>query len=265
MEHAIDGGVDSLFLAGTTAEFPALTVDEVTAIVKAGLDLVGPERVIAHVGGASARQAQELTRRVVDLGVTALAAITPYYLPASPAAVLEYFTAVRETAADAKLYAYLFPDRTGVHLDSDETAALVEALDLEGIKLSGLDTDFVAQSVLKLSDRRQVYSGSDGSISRVFSVGGAGVVSGVSSAFPLVFRHLADALEAGDAAGEHASQAEVDRAVALVGPSIRALKTALVALGVISSEECRMALDRLDPGVPDLIVEYVEEYRADVE
>ena len=194
MEHALRGGVDSLFLAGTTAEFPALSPSEVVEVFDAGLAVAGPERVVAHVGGASARQAQELAHLAVTHGVQSLAAITPYYLPAGPAAVFDYFSAVRDAAGSAKLYAYLFPDRTGVHLNTDETAELVEALDLEGIKLSGLSTDFVQQLVSKLSSQRLVYSGSDGLISSVFSAGGAGVVSGVSSAFPAIFRQMADAL-----------------------------------------------------------------------
>jgi 4-hydroxy-tetrahydrodipicolinate synthase len=42
------------------------------------------------VGGVSARHAERLTARAVALGARNLAAITPYYLPAGPRALVDY-------------------------------------------------------------------------------------------------------------------------------------------------------------------------------
>jgi len=46
-----------VFVAGTTGEFVALDDDAREAVVAAALDVFGPDRVYAHVGAASARQA----------------------------------------------------------------------------------------------------------------------------------------------------------------------------------------------------------------
>ena len=80
-----DAGVDGVFVSGTTGEFPALDDAERDVVLTEALAVFGPERVYAHVGAASARQAERLAARAVALGATTLAAITPYYLPAGPA------------------------------------------------------------------------------------------------------------------------------------------------------------------------------------
>ncbi len=112
----VSGLLDGLLVAGTTGEFPALSDDERLALVAAALETAGPSRVIAHVGAPSAFQAARLARAAAELGATRLAAITPYYLPVRPDDLAPYFAAVRAAAPSATLYAYIFPERTGVHV-----------------------------------------------------------------------------------------------------------------------------------------------------
>src|SRR5215469_15183405 len=69
------GVVDGLFVAGTTGEFAALDDDERLALIEAGLDAAGPDRVIAHIGAADSRHAARLAASAVALGATRIAAI----------------------------------------------------------------------------------------------------------------------------------------------------------------------------------------------
>ena len=102
VEHALAAGVDSVLIGGTTAEFPALSREERGRLVGASLASAGAERIIAHVGASSAYGATLLTRDAIQLGATSLAALTPFYLPASTDGVRRYMAAVRESApADA--------------------------------------------------------------------------------------------------------------------------------------------------------------------
>ena len=84
-------GVDGVFVAGTTGEFTALDDAERETVLIEALAVFGPERVYHHVGAASARQAERLTARAVALGARNLAAITPYYLPAGPRSLVDYY------------------------------------------------------------------------------------------------------------------------------------------------------------------------------
>ena len=90
--------VDGVFVSGTTGEFPALDDAERDVVLTEALAVFGPERVYAHVGAASARQAERLAARAVALGATTLAAITPYYLPAGPRALVDHYRRIAAAA-----------------------------------------------------------------------------------------------------------------------------------------------------------------------
>jgi len=248
MEHAMSGGVDALFIAGTTAEFPALSASEVVALFEAAVDVAGAERVIAHVGAVSAYQARSLTRHAIDLGVGAIAAITPYYMASGTSAVTDYFASIREASNGTALFAYFFPDRTGIHLDVEEVVELASNVQLDGLKLSGLDIEFVGRAVTLLPGT-PVFSGADDSYAEVVALGAAGVVSGVSSAFPDPFARMTEALVRGDRDAQREAQNAIDTVVPVVGPSLRALKVALARLGVIDSPTCRVAIDQVAPEI----------------
>lgn len=253
MERALAGGVDSLFIAGSTAEFPALSETETTSLFEAAISVAGADRVIAHVGGASAYQAVALCTRAADLGIRTVAAITPYYFPAGPEAIFDYFRAISAAAGHVPLYAYLFPDRTGIHLNIDDIVALVRDLGLRGVKMSGLDVGFVAELAARLGASVPVYSGADETLAVVAERGAAGVVSGVSSALPRPIAALATAIDVADPVLIAELDQVVQRIVPIVGFSILAIKETLRRSGVIDSSGCRMAVDPLSLEVSSAI------------
>ena len=101
-------------MAGTTGEFPALEDAERLSLFELALAEAGPDRVIAHIGAPDARHAARLARAAVALGATRIAAITPYYLPARPDELAGHYRRIRDAAPGAELYAYIFPERTGL-------------------------------------------------------------------------------------------------------------------------------------------------------
>jgi 4-hydroxy-tetrahydrodipicolinate synthase len=242
-QHLADSDVDGLFVAGTTGEFPALDDDERLAVIRCALTAAGPDRVIAHVGAASAYQAAALARTARAAGVARFAAITPYYLPASPRGVRSYFEAVHAETGDLPLYAYLIPRYSGTEVTSAALATVIDEVGLAGAKLSIPGTDFLADVARRVGSATELYSGNDALIREVAAVGGHGVVSGVSPACPDLFTALARAVYAADPDAIASCQRPVDDAVAALGPSLSFLKAALVDQGVIASARCRLAAD----------------------
>jgi len=261
-QHALRGGVDALFVNGTTAEFPALTREERADLIRTAVREAGADRVVAHVGGASTYEAVAVARDALEAGAETLAALTPFYLPASTAALRDYFGAVRAEAGDTRLFLYLFPDRTGVRVSAEEAALLVRDFGFVGVKVSMPGLGFVEQLLPLLPAGVEVYSGNDGLLATVQRLGGAGVVSGVSSALPTPFVALGDAVASGDAEAEAAAQQLVDAAVAVLGPSIAALKLGLLEQGVIESATVRMAIESPDPGLATRVRDVVRTVMA---
>ena len=154
-------GVPGVFVSGTTGEFTALDDDERAAVLSAALTVFGADAVYAHVGAAAARQAERLTAQAVALGARRLAAITPFYLPADPAALMDYYRRLAAVAGDARIYVYLFAARTGVSVTPGQLADLATIPAVAGAKISGELRAVVLQYVDAVPDDFEVYSGND--------------------------------------------------------------------------------------------------------
>lgn len=237
----LNADVDGAFVCGTTGEFPALQVEERVRVAQTVAEELGVERTVVHVGSTSVRESATLIRVLAGVGMTRFAAITPYFLPAGPDQVLRYYMALREAAGDHELFAYIFPDRTGVSVDPEGLGRIVEAAGLTGVKLSGAASAQVAEVVAAVPDGVQVYSGADGDALHVAESGGAGLVSGVSSAFPTELSAVVAALNAGGP-GTDDEQAAVQAAVTAVAGSITRIKRVTARRG-FGLPDLRMADD----------------------
>ncbi|GAA3739365.1 4-hydroxy-tetrahydrodipicolinate synthase [Spinactinospora alkalitolerans] len=225
-------GADGVFAAGTTGEFTALDDDERIDVLAAALEVFGPEGTYAHVGAATARQAERLAGRAVDAGARRLAAVTPFFLPAPEDALLRYYERLVAAADGAEVFAYLFRLRSTTEVAPEALRRLAD-VGVRGAKISGESDASVEAFLAAAPEGFTVISGNDVSFGPLIRAGGLGVVSGVSSVFPEPFIALRDALRAGDADAAAAAQPRVERAVAAVkGGSIAHLKAGLEVRGL---------------------------------
>jgi len=231
----VAGLLDGLFVAGTTGEFPALEDAERLSLFELALAEAGPDRVIAHIGAPDARHAGRLARAAVALGARRIAAITPYYLPARPDELAAHYQRIRDAEPGPELYAYIFPERTGLPVPPPLFAEVAEAAGLAGAKISGSASADLADYVAAAPGLR-IFSGNDANPWATMRAGGAGVISGRSGAYPEVYAALRH---------DPAEQERLDRIVAL-GASIGRVKHALQARG-LASPAARMTVDPPDP------------------
>ena len=231
-EHDLDG----VFVAGTTGEFTTLTDDERLDVCATAADAFGPERTYWHVGAASLHQASLLTEAAVGRGAQLLAALTPHYFAATEASVLGYYEELVEKAAGVPLYAYLFTARTTTTV-SPQLLAKVAQTGVAGVKISGEPHEVVRGYIEALGqDAPPVYSGADGEFLEVVVAGGAGVVSGVSSALPQPFLDVRDALRTGDDAALESARQRAKRAIEVTsGGDLAHLKAVLELRGIPAS------------------------------
>ncbi len=243
-------GVDGLLIAGTTGEFPALLDDERLSLARVALGIAGAERVLLHIGSASAHQAVALATAAAAGGLTRLAAITPYYLPADPARLVDYYRAVTEAAPTAELWAYLFPERTGYQVEPDTFAAIAALPGVVGAKLSGSAATRVAEYAAVAPDATLLV-GMDSGVAGAVAAGAGGSITAVASSFPrtalAVARHL-DAGTTSTPAGKDA-QADLDRAAGTAG-GVGATKAVLAARGLIGPAT-RMPVTVPDPDLAE--------------
>ena len=204
------------------------------ALFELALAEAGPDRVIAHVGAPDARHASRLAQAATALGARRIAAITPYYLPARPDELATHYQRIRDAAPDPELYAYIFPERTGLHVPPPLFAQVANAAGLAGAKVSGSASAEVAGYVAA-APGVAIFSGNDANPAAAMRAGGAGVISGRSSAYPEVYAALRHHPE---------EQERLDRIVAL-GASIGRIKHALAERG-LAGTTARMTVDPPD-------------------
>jgi 4-hydroxy-tetrahydrodipicolinate synthase len=244
--HLADAGVDGVFVAGTTGEFIALDDAERETVLAEALAVFGPERVYAHVGAASARQAARLAARAVALGARTLAAVTPYYLPAGPRSLVDYYRRLADVAGDARVFVYHYPARTTTTVAPWLLAELAAIPSVAGAKISGEPTSRVVEYLRAVPAGFEIFSGKDVEFGDVVRAGAAGAVSGVSSIFPRPFVALARALRSRDEQAAAVAQDGVRRAVDAVGGNIALMKAALALRGLPAGPP-RVAVDPPSP------------------
>ena len=248
----IAGLVDGMLVAGTTGEFPALEDAERLSLFELALAEAGPDRVIAHIGAPDARHAIRLARAAVALGATRIAAITPYYLPARPDELAGHYRRIRDAVPDPDIYAYIFPERTGLAVPPPLFAEVAQAAGLAGAKISGSASADLADYVAAAPGLR-IFSGNDANPWATMRAGGAGVISGRSAAYPEVYAALCQSTPESDPG----TQERLDRIVAL-GASIGRIKHALGVRG-LAGTTARMTVD---PPGPELAAAIAAEVSA---
>ena len=256
-----ESGNEGAFVLGTTGEFPAVDVAEFTSLVEAALaELADRMRVVVHVGQPSTFEAVRLTRIARELGATEFAALTPYYLRSTDAAIFDYFQAVSDAVGDGRLYVYIYPARSGNPVSPELLVRLSTLPNVVGAKLSELSLEEIAAYRAVVPEDFELYTGADRDLIAAVGAGAQGVVSGVSSVTPKPFRALADAARSGDATAIAQAQDAVDEVVALIGGDMARMKEGYRVLGVTDTH-CRMAIAEPTDAERAAVAQVVTTYR----
>ncbi len=239
-------GNEGAFVLGTTGEFPSLSTQERAELARVAVEtLAGTMRVVVHVGASSAYEVLQHVEAARAAGAREVAVLTPYYLPATDAALLDFFTTVARACDGLDVFVYAYARRTGNAVSADLMGRLAQLPNIVGAKVSEEPMEQLAAYRAVVPDEFVVYTGADRDILRVGEVGAQGVVSGVSSVLPRPFRAAAALAGSGDAPALAQAQADVDEVCDAVGGDMARMKEAYRLLGVPAGRP-RMALELPD-------------------
>lgn len=199
---------DSLILTGSTGEFYTMTDEERIGVWTTIRDASnGRIPLIVGTGGSSTRQAVELTRRAEAMGFELAMVVAPYYCKPTQEGIYLHFKSVA-TSTDLPIMLYNIPLFTGVNLEADTLARLLELPNIVAIKEeAGVNptqsTDFVLAAQQRGRDDFTLYCGDDTMILQVLPQGGVGVVSGGSQVVGHLMKGIISAYYEGDNAAAH--------------------------------------------------------------
>lgn len=243
LEYVARSGNEGAFVLGTTGEFPSLTFEERGALTELSLQVLSPVmRVVVHVGGASTYDALRYLQQAREAGAKEVAILTPYYLKATDAALLDYFTQLSAAADGLQVYVYVFRAVSGNFVNNELMARLAQLPNVVGAKVSDEPLEQLAAYRAVVPEGFIIYTGGDRDLARAGRFGAQGVISGISSVLPKPFRALAAAAASGSEEELATAQKAVDDAVDTIQGNMGRMKAAYRALG-INGGTVRMAIE----------------------
>jgi 4-hydroxy-tetrahydrodipicolinate synthase len=212
IDHVLAGGVNGLFILGTTGEAPDLSYHLRRELV---------DRVCRHVSGrvpvlvgitdTAFVESLNLARHAAAAGADALVAAPPYYFPAGQPELVDFVTRLA-AELPLPLILYNMPQLTKTAFALDTLRQLAELPGVVGIKDSSGDLDYF-RSVLSLAREQRpdwsVFIGPEEHLAEAVTLGADGGVSGGAQIVPRLFLDVHAAAVAGDGARLAALQRDV--------------------------------------------------------
>lgn len=204
---------NGIFCGGTNGEFFALTESERLAVAEATVDQVrGRAPVVGHVGENSTAECIRMGRRIAAMGVDAVAAITPNFVPLSQDDLVWHFTAIAD-ALELPVYLYNIPARTGNTIAPETALRLAAHPRIAGIKDSAGTYESLKGFIdaARQAEDFAVFNGPDSLIHQGFVEGCAGAVSGLANVAPREINAIWSQFRTGDVEASRQAQEVVTR------------------------------------------------------
>ncbi len=184
IDFNIDNGTDAIIICGTTGESSTMSDDEHTECIRYAVERTAKRvPVIAGTGSNDTAYAIELSQKAEEVGADALLVVSPYYNKTSQAGLVAHFTTIADSV-NIPIVLYNIPGRTGVNIAIDTFVKLSKHKNIVAVKEAGGNINYFAKIIEACGDDLDVYSGDDGMIVPVMSIGGKGVISVISNIMP---------------------------------------------------------------------------------
>lgn len=184
IDFQIDNGTNAIVICGTTGEASTLTTPEHLAAIEFTARYVrGRVPVIAGTGSNDTHHALVMCQAAEEYGVDALLIVTPYYNKATQKGLVAHYTYLADNL-HTPIILYNVPGRTGVNMSVDTYVTLSAHPMINGVKEACGNVSQCARTLARCGDNFNVYSGEDGDIVPMMSLGAQGVISVLANVAP---------------------------------------------------------------------------------
>ena len=184
IDFQIDNGTNAIVICGTTGEASTLTTPEHLAAIEFTARYVkGRVPVIAGTGSNNTHHALVMCQAAEESGADALLIVTPYYNKATQKGLVSHYTYLSDNLK-TPIILYNVPGRTGVNMSVDTYETLSKHPLINGVKEACGSVVQCTRTLARCGDNFNVYSGEDGDIVPMMSVGAQGVISVLANVAP---------------------------------------------------------------------------------
>ena len=199
IDFQVNNGTDCIVIAGTTGESATLTMEEHAQVIKAAVEFTKHRiPVIAGTGSNCTRTAIQLSQEAEEAGADGLLIVTPYYNKATQAGLISHYSQIAD-AVKTPIVMYNVPSRTGCNLLPETVAELVKAKEnIVALKEATGNMAQASKTMALCDGNLDMYSGEDGLVVPLLSIGAKGVISVLSNVAPQETHDMVASYLAGD-------------------------------------------------------------------
>ena len=185
IEFQIANDTDALIICGTTGEASTMSDEvQIECIRFAKEAAAGRVPVIAGAGSNDTAHCIALAQGCEKAGADAVLLVTPYYNKATQKGLIKHYTTVAKSV-DLPIIMYNVPGRTGCNIQPETAATLAKDVDnIVAIKAATGNMAQESKTMALAEGRLDMYSGEDGLIVPLMSIGAKGVISVLSNVAP---------------------------------------------------------------------------------
>ena len=216
-DYMIGGGVNGIFILGTTGEGPAIGHAEQRKFIRESVKAAaGRVPLLVGISEASGADTLEVGKFAMEAGADGLVAAIPCYLPPSDEDVYSFYKTLSETFP-GKVFIYNMPGMCKVNLKPE---LVVELLKLDGIA-GYKDSSGVIEDLKYVVERtaKPCFVGPEHLTMDAMSFGAAGGVNGGANLYPELFAKLVKAVDNNDISARDAAQKEIMSIQKIYGPA----------------------------------------------
>lgn len=202
IEYQIRNKTDAIIVCGTTGESSTLTHEEHLEVIRYCIEKVNHRiPVIAGTGSNCTQTAVYLSKEAESAGADGLLLVTPYYNKGTQNGLYQHFKTIADSVR-IPVILYNIPGRTGVALAPETIVRLCRDVEnIVGVKDATGNISQTAHLMQLAEGCVDLYSGEDGIIVPMLSLGGKGVISVLSNVAPQQTHEICSRFFEGDVAG----------------------------------------------------------------
>jgi len=196
IEFQISNGTDAIVICGTTGEVSTLPDEEHIAAVKFTVEKVDKRvPVIAGAGSNDTHHGVKLSQAVEGAGADGILSVTPYYNKTTQKGLYEHYKAIAGSVK-IPIIIYNVPTRTSLNINPETLRDLSLFDNIVAIKECNLNQ--VGDVANLCGEDFTIYSGDDGIVVPMMSLGAKGVISTSANLIPRDFHEMTASYLAGD-------------------------------------------------------------------
>ncbi len=191
IEYQIENNIGYFVLMGTTGESATLNKDEKFALIDFAKEIINKRKpIVLGIGGNNTQEVVNCINTTNLDGISAILSVCPYYNKPQQNGIFQHYKYI-SNSSPLPIILYNVPGRTGANIQAETTIKIANELkNIIGIKEASGNLFQIMEIIKNKPKNFLVISGDDVLTLPIMSLGGDGVISVISNAYPKEFSKM---------------------------------------------------------------------------